>query len=121
MINTVTVIGHLGQDPDLKYSDDGTPMARFSLACNETWSNNGQKRERTHWFKCVAFGNAAELVEKYLKKGSKVGIHGSLQYVSWDENGATRNNIEIKVREMQFLTSPEESSDETPAKDDIPF
>ena len=121
MINSVIVIGHLGQDPEVKYNDDGTPIARFSVACNEVWSNNGQKKERTHWFKCVAFGKLAELTEQYLKKGSRVGIHGALQYRAWDENGSTRSTIEIKVRELQFLSTPENSSEEAPSNDDIPF
>ena len=121
MINSVIVIGHLGQDPEVKYNDDGNPIARFSVACNEVWSTNGQKKERTHWFKCVAFGKLAELTEQYLKKGSRVGIHGALQYHAWDENGSTRSTVEIKVRELQFLSTPDNSPEDASPNDDIPF
>lgn len=104
MINSVTLVGYLGNDPVLKKLGTGTAKSEFRVACNEVYLNNGKKVERTHWFTCEAFGKTAEICKKFLKKGSRIGIHGPLQYRTWEDgNGIKRSSIRIFIKEIEFL------------------
>ncbi|OGL44225.1 MAG: hypothetical protein A2161_03220 [Candidatus Schekmanbacteria bacterium RBG_13_48_7] len=106
MINSVTLVGNLGNDPGLKKLENGTLCSEFRIACNEIRNDNGEKVERTHWFSCDVYGKTAELCHKYLKKGSRVGIRGPLQYHAWkDEKGNQRSLVRINVRDIEFLDS----------------
>lgn len=105
MINTVTIIGNLGRDPEIRYSPKGTPICNMSIAVSEAYKDgDGNKLKRTHWFRAVAFGRTAEVASEYLEKGSKVGIRGMLQYREWeDTEGNKRSTVEIRVRELELL------------------
>lgn len=106
MINTVTLVGNLGADPEFRYTPAGTPVARFSVAVNEYWTDRetGERRLRTNWFRVISFGRIAEIAGQYLTKGSKVAIRGRLRYREWeDREGNRRNLVEIRARELALL------------------
>jgi single-strand DNA-binding protein len=106
MFNYVTLVGNLGSDPEFKKLETGVQVAEFRIACNEIRNSDGQRTERTHWFSCTAFGKLAEICREYLKKGRRVGIHGSLYYSSWEnEKGGKRSRVSVNVRDIEFLDS----------------
>ena len=100
-VNKVTLIGRLGQDPEIRFTGDGNAIASFSVATNESWKNkNGEIQERTEWTKCTVFGATAEkYIEPYVKKGTLVSIEGTLQTRDWEdkETGAKRYKTEVVV------------------------
>ena len=87
-VNKVIIIGHLGRDPEMKYTPSGVPVANFSIATSETWKdkNTGEKQEKTEWHRIVAWNRLAEICGEYLKKGSQVYLEGKLQTRSWDKD-----------------------------------
>ena len=106
MINSVTIIGRLGKDPELRTTENGASMVKFSLAHNEYRNVNGERITQTHWFDCVAFGSLAELCSEFIHKGARVGVHGNLKQNRWEtQNGDKRNSVEIFVRDVEFLSS----------------
>jgi single-strand DNA-binding protein len=110
-INKVILIGNLGQDPDIRYMQSGDPVANISIATSESWKDKttGEPREKTEWHRVVFFGKLAEIVGKYLKKGSKVYVEGKLQTKKWtDKEGSDRYTTEVVVDQrgtMQMLDS----------------
>jgi len=86
-LNKVVLIGRLGADPEIRFSPNGTPVANFSIATNESWKNKGgEQQERTDWHRCVAFGVTVEkFIEPYVKKGALVCIEGQLQTDEWKD------------------------------------
>lgn len=105
MLNKVMIIGHLGQDPELRYAQNGTPMANFSVATDESYNDReGNRVERTEWHRITVFQRAAENCANYLSKGSRVYIEGSLQTRKWqDKDGNDRYTTEIRAQRVQFL------------------
>lgn len=130
-VNKVTLLGNVGQDPELKYLPSGIAVLNLSVATNEKWEKNGQLQEKTEWHRIVIFGKLAEVCNQYLKKGSKVYLEGKLQTRSWDDQqGSKHYATEIIASNVQFLSSrgsgsSSQSDDSTPdssfAADDIPF
>lgn len=108
-VNRVTLVGHLGNDPDLRHTDGGTAVANFSLATNERWKDkSGEQKEHTEWHRIVAWGKTAELCKEYLHKGSQVYIEGKLQTRSYqDKDGVTKYTTEVVVNQVQFLGKKE--------------
>jgi single-strand DNA-binding protein len=98
-VNKVILIGHLGRDPEIRYTQAGEPIANFSLATNEVWTDrSGQRQERTEWHRVEIFGKAAQVAKEYLSKGRAVYIEGSLRYEEWtDKEGHKRNSTRIRV------------------------
>ncbi|MGH9426527.1 MAG: single-stranded DNA-binding protein, partial [Terriglobia bacterium] len=85
-VNKVILVGRLGKDPELKYTQGGTPVVKFSLATDETWKDqSGEKQQRTEWHNVVAWRKLAEICGQYLNKGKLVYIEGKLQTRSWDD------------------------------------
>jgi len=105
-INKVILIGHLGQDPELRHTGSGTAVCNLSLATDESYTKDGGERvERTEWHRIVAWGRLAETCDQYLEKGRQVYVEGSLQTREWQDNdGNTRQTTEIKARTVQFLS-----------------
>ena len=103
--NKVQLLGHVGQDPEINVLEDGKKFARFSMATNETFTNaQGEKVERTYWHNVVFWNRRAEIVEEYVKKGSKLLIEGSLTSRSWeDDAGVKYYKTEIVGRELLLL------------------
>ena len=106
-INKVILVGNLGNDPEVRYTPSGTAVANVSVATGESWKdkNTGERQERTEWHRVVFFSRLAEIVEQYLKKGSKVYIEGRLQTRSWEQEGVKRYTTEIIANDMQMLDS----------------
>jgi len=98
-VNRVVLIGNLGKDPEIRYTQAGEPIANFSLATNESWTDkSGQKQERTEWHRVEVFGKPAQVVRDYLTKGRQVYIEGSIRYDEWtDKDGNKRNTTKIRV------------------------
>ncbi|QFQ32697.1 single-stranded DNA-binding protein [Buchnera aphidicola (Aphis fabae)] len=108
-INKVILIGHLGQDPEVRYMPNGNAVVNMTLATSENWKdkNTGETKEKTEWHRVVLFGKLAEIAGEYLRKGSQVYIEGSLQTRKWqDQNGLERYTTEVVVNisgTMQML------------------
>ncbi len=115
-LNRVQIIGNLGRDPELRFTQDGTPVANFTVAVNESWrSKGGEQRERTEWFRVVAWNQLAEIANQYLRRGRQVFIEGRLQTREWqDREGNDRTTTELVVRDMIMIGSRDDS-DGTPA------
>lgn len=108
-VNKAIVVGNLGQDPEVRYMPNGTAVANLSIATSESWKDKstGEQQERTEWHRVVFFGKLAEIVEQYVKKGSKLYVEGKLQTRSWEQDGVKRYTTEIVANEMQMLDSRE--------------
>jgi len=126
-INKAIVLGRLGQDPDMKYTQDGKPIANFSVATSEEWKdkNTGDKKENTEWHRIVAFGKLAEICGNYLAKGKLVYIEGRIQTRQWEKDGLKRYTTEIVASQMQMLDGKGDSKPKEPdlpmEDDQIPF
>ena len=109
-LNKVMLIGRLGKDPEIRYTQSGSAVANFSLATSEfSKDKQGQKQERTEWHNIVAWEHLADLAQNYLKKGKQVYIEGRLQTRSWeDPQGQKRYTTEIVASTMQFLDGGKE-------------
>lgn len=107
-VNKVILIGNLGTDPDVRYLASGDPVANISIATSETWKDKqtGQQQERTEWHRVVIYGKMAEIASKYMKKGTKVYIEGSLRTRKWqDKSGQDKYTTEIICNDMQLIDS----------------
>ena len=141
-LNKVMLIGHTGDDVKVHYFDDNNCSGRFPLATNETYTNrNGERVTNTEWHNIVVRNKAAEICEKYLKKGDMVYIEGRLKTRKWqDEKGLDRYSTEIHCTDFTFLTpkgesnntgqniqhpqpasSPQNNNESTEKEDDLPF
>lgn len=111
-VNKVILVGNLGQDPEVRYSASGSPVANFSIATSESWNDkNGQRQERTEWHRIVAWGKLAELCGEYLAKGRQVYVEGKLQTRNWeDRDGNKRYTTEIIANQVTFLGGRGEAS-----------
>ncbi|WP_138429287.1 single-stranded DNA-binding protein [Fodinibius saliphilus] len=106
-LNKAMIIGRLGQDPDVRYTQSNTAVANLSVATSERYKDNmGEWKENTEWHRVVAWGRLAEICQEYLKKGSQVYIEGPIQTRKWeDKEGQTRYTTEIKALTMTMLDS----------------
>ncbi len=104
-LNKVMIIGHLGRDPEMRYTPSGRPVTTFSTAVSRSWnSSDGERHSETEWFKVVAWGNLAEICKKYLTKGQQVYIEGRLQTRHWeDKEGQKRTSVEVIANEMTMI------------------
>jgi len=126
MANTVILTGNLGQDPKIKTFDDGNRVCTFSLATTENWKNKqGEKMSHTDWHNIKVNGKMAEIAHKYLKKGSKVHIQGKIRYREYEKDGVKKYFTEILAREVEFLSSNNQSSEQPMQQQDdhdyLPF
>ena len=135
MLNRVMIIGHLGADPELRYTQSGSPVVTLRIATDESYiDRNGNRVDRTEWHRAIVFQKAAEHCNQYLHKGSLVYVEGKLATRKWqDQNGQDRYSVEIRADRVQFLDR-KENGDQKPAQrqeqkqdsypdnmDDIPF
>jgi single-strand DNA-binding protein len=130
-LNKVLLIGHLGADPESRFTTSGTAVTTINLATNESWrSGDGEIKEKTEWHRCVLFGKQAETATEYMKKGQLVLVDGRLQTRSWDDkDGVKRYTTEVICDSFTMLgrrsdseTSPAKTDKvEPPEDDDLPF
>jgi len=100
-VNKVILIGNLGKDPEVRTMQNGNKVANLSLATSESWKDKatGERKEKTEWHRVVIFGNLADIAERYLKKGSKVYVSGSLQTRKWqDKDGQDKYSTEVVLQ-----------------------
>jgi single-strand DNA-binding protein len=104
-LNKVQIIGHLGKDPEMRYTPSGKPVTTFSVAVSRSWNSaDGERHNETEWFSVVAWGNLAEICKQYLVKGQQVYIEGRLQTRRWDDKeGAKHTSVEVVANEMMML------------------
>ncbi len=105
-VNKAILIGNLGKDPDLSYTQSGTARCKFSLATTESYTTgSGERQDRTEWHNIIVWGKQAEVVSKFLQKGRKVYLEGRIQTRSWDDeqSGQKRYMTEINAQKVVFL------------------
>ena len=130
-VNKVVLVGHLGGDPETRFTPSGAAVANFNIATNESWKDaNGELQDKTEWHRCVMFGKTAELTGELLKKGQLVYMEGKLQTRNWeDKDGIKRYTTEVVCDMFTMLgrkmdtdnsqqAAPTSNSDE---EDDLPF
>ena len=135
-VNRVILIGNLGRDPEVRYTQNGTAVANFTLATNEVWTDKGgERQERTEWHRIVVWGKQAEIVREHLSKGKQVYVEGSIQTRQWDDReGNKRTTTEIKAQRLMMIgradagesrmdaaAPPPGDEPGPPPDDDIPF
>ena len=122
-VNKVSLIGNLGNDPELRYTTANQAVATFRIATNESWTDReGQRQERTEWHRIVVWGRTAELANEYLRKGRRVYIEGRLQTREWDDReGNRRFTTEIVAQNVQFLDGGGEGGRRSGGYDEPPF
>ncbi len=133
-LNKVLLIGRLGQDPELKYTQSGIAVAKFSVATSQQWKDqDGNTQDRTEWHNVVAWRRLGEICAEYLKKGSKVYLEGALSTSSWeDENKKKHYRTEVVLNDMIMLdakgaaadnsgSSSVSESSSAASEDDLPF
>ena len=103
--NKVQLVGHVGQDPEIKTFEVEKKLANFTLATNEVYKNDkGEKVEETQWHRLVAWGKTAETIEKYVTKGKEIAIEGKLNHRSYDDkNGEKKYITEVVIGELMLL------------------
>ncbi|RPI78795.1 MAG: single-stranded DNA-binding protein [Desulfobacteraceae bacterium] len=130
-MNNWSGVGRLVRDADLKTTQNGSTVVNFSIACGYTYVSNGEKKEQTSFFNCIAWGKTGEAIAQYVKKGHRIGIQGRLQQRTWDaQDGTKRSVVEIIVERFFFL-QPKQDDAPAPApmsapgepfnEDEIPF
>ena len=122
-MNKVILVGRLGQDPEVRYTENGTAVANLSLATTQTWkSKSGEKKEKTEWHRIVVFGNTAEFAKEYLRKGTMLAVDGQLRTRKWeDRDGTTKYTTEVLARQLTPLSSRQTESKPKPEEPDVPF
>jgi len=123
-MNKIILIGNLGRDPEMNYTQSGTAVTKFSLAVNRiSKSQSGERQTETEWFNIIAWNQLAETCSKYLQKGHKVYVEGRLTQRKYtDRNNVERTAVEVIINEMEMLTpkdrQPSSSSDNFISQDD---
>lgn len=105
-VNKVILVGRLGQNPELRYTQTGMAVTQLNVATSESWTDkaSGQKQEKTEWHRVVVWGKLAELCNQYLQKGRQVYVEGRLQTRQWqDKDGQTKYTTEVQAQTVQFL------------------
>jgi single-strand DNA-binding protein len=116
-VNKAIILGHVGNDPEIKTFDNGNKVANFSLATSESWKDkNGEKQEATEWHNIAVFGKLADIVESYVKKGQQLYIEGKIKTRSWDDSDGNKKYMtEIVLNgfgdKLDMVGKKEESND----------
>lgn len=107
-VNKVILIGNLGADPEVRHLENGVTVANFNLATTETFKDRttGERREQTEWHRVVVWRGLADVVEKYVRKGSKVYVEGKLRTRKWEKDGIDRFTTEIQADNLTMLDRP---------------
>lgn len=118
-VNKVILVGTLGKDPETKTFPNGGSLTQFSMATSEAWTdkNTGERKEQTEWHRIVLQNKLGEIAQKYLRKGSKIYIEGSLRTRQWtDQNGVEKYTTEIRGMQMQMIDSKPDNSGQQQAQ-----
>ncbi|MGN1166861.1 MAG: single-stranded DNA-binding protein [Lachnospiraceae bacterium] len=109
-MNSVQLVGRLSNDPEIRYTDGGSSIARFSVACQRRYAKEGQPD--VDFITCVAFGKTAEFIEKYFIKGQRIGLTGRIQTGSYEKDGVKHYTTDIVAENVEFVESKKTSADE---------
>jgi single-strand DNA-binding protein len=111
-LNKVMIIGHLGRDPEMRYTPSGRPVTTFTVVTTRSWNTSeGERHNESEWFNVVSWGNLAEICKQYLTKGQQVYIEGRLQSRKWDDNDGVKHvSVEIVANEMMILGDRKEGN-----------
>ena len=130
-VNKVILVGNLGQDPESRFTPQGTAVTNLSVATNETWKNqNGESQDKTEWHRIVMYGKMAETAAEYMKKGQMVYVEGRLETNEWeDQNQVKRKTTQVRCdnftmlgrRQMQSQEAESDNHSSMNSDDDIPF
>ena len=105
-LNKVQLIGNLGADPEMKFTQNGTARTRMSVAVTRTYTVDGEKQDDTQWFSVITWGKLGEMVDKYLNKGRRVYVEGRIEnYEYQTDDGETRRSWNVVAQDVQFLDS----------------
>ncbi len=105
-INHVVLVGRLTRDAELKYTNSGLQICKFSLAINRRRKNGDQWVDEANFFDCVMMGRSAEAIHRYLVKGKQVGVDGELRQNRWEQDGQPRSKVEVFANNVQLLGGP---------------
>lgn len=112
-VNQITIVGNVGATPELKYTEDGKPYCRFSVAVNEQWKTDGERRERVTWFPVVVFNGKSEACANYLDRGRLVGIQGRVQTREYEGKDGTQHQVmQVIAEKVTFLGPAKRDADE---------
>ena len=115
MLNNCLLTGNLGADPEVFYSSEGNPVASFNLAFRST-------KKKTGWIRVVCFGRLAEVTEKYLHKGARIAVIGTLDQQKWEtDEGVTRSSYQLISNSIEFVRTDGRGFEEGKDNDEIPF
>ena len=124
-VNKAIILGHLGSDPDVRYTADQRVVVTLSVATSSSWKDSvtGEQQTDTEWHRVVLFNRLAQIAADYLKKGAMVYIEGSLQTKQWqDKSGNSQQTTQIVARQLEMLSAGDQSSQDPPDLDvDLPF
>lgn len=104
--NKVILLGNLTRDVEMRHTQSGMALAKFGLAINRKWSQNGEQKESTCFVDCTAWGRQAEVLSQYVGKGSQLFVEGRLEYSTWEADGGKRSKLEVVVENFQFVGAP---------------
>lgn len=113
MYQKTIVVGHLGRDPEMRYTPSGVPVTSFSVATTRKWTNaNGEQQEKTTWFRVTCWRKQAELAAQYLTKGQRVLVEGDIDASAWtDKEGSPRASLELTATTFRFMSSRGEAGE----------
>lgn len=121
-VNRVILIGRLGKDPEVRFTQTGTAVCNMTMATSETWKDkNGEKQEKTEWHKIVVWGKSGEACGQYLTKGARAYVEGKLQTRKYEKDGVDHYSTEVVAQQVQFLGGKSAPKQETEGEDEIPF
>ena len=103
-VNKVILVGNLGRDAEVKVTASGQSVASFSIATTETWTKDGEKKEKTEWHRIVLWGKQAETLQPYLTKGKQIYLEGRLQTRQWEKDGQKHYTTEVKADRIVLLS-----------------
>lgn len=111
-VNKVILVGHVGQNPEVRYTQAGDPVVNLSLATSESWKNkSGEKQESTEWHRVSFFGKPAEIVGQYVQKGSQLYVEGKIKSKKYtDKDGIERTAFEIQSESFKMLGKSEQTA-----------
>jgi single stranded DNA-binding protein len=105
-VNRLTILGNVGNDPEVRSTTGGTRVATLSVATTEQWGQGDERQEKTEWHRVVLWAGLADIAEKYIKKGDRVYVEGRVEYRQWqDKEGATRYTTEVVAKEVVMVGS----------------
>jgi single-strand DNA-binding protein len=118
-INKITLVGHVGRDPDVQTTGTGARVAHMSLATSRRVPRDGSVEERTEWHRLTLWDRLAEIAEAHIRKGDRIYVEGRMDYDSYERNGVSVPTAEVTVRELVMLGSPRRAGDDVDALDDV--